>query len=326
MDVVDLSRQDIAQQLIEITRRETPAPGKKQVKFNLLEVLLCYGLFYIIDPHRYGGRNMHLAPASLHTLAAFFKRSPGSLTNKMLNLDGSRPNSGKDEVRLFAQLSASPYVYYALYKEIMLTARQLSIDENRLPDFLDLLVEKTAEETLLLGQEELPASSGYLLKTEQHLVKEVAVNYGLGDELTEKLVEQRVRLTQHRFAMDVLSNCGRTCVFCGFEPRGLGERNGLLRASHIKPWSVSASVERMDVRNGLAACPIHDAGFDQGYLTVDEEYTIRRASVLLQSMLSDTGVEHYFGSNVQPRLLLPSQARKPDIEYLRYHQDRIFRG
>ena len=325
MDVVELSRQDISDQLREIVQRQWPISGKRQVKFNRVEVLICYGLFFVLDPHHYGGSNMHQAPPVLHTLAAFFKRSPGSLTNKMLNLDGSRANSGRDEVLLFAELSAAPHVYHALYQEILTTARHLPIDENLLPDFLGILEGGTKDDTLLLGQEELPVASGYLLKNEQHLLKEAAVNFSLDDELTEKLVEQKVRLTQHRFALDVLNNCGYRCVFCGFEPRTLSRKSGLLSASHIKPWSVSTSRERMDVCNGLAACPIHDAGFDQGYLTVDEGHIILRAPILLQSIASDPGVETYFGIMLKPSLILPSQARKPDAQCLHYHQDNIFR-
>ncbi|WP_407664684.1 HNH endonuclease [Micromonospora tarensis] len=33
----------------------------------------------------------------------------------------------------------------------------------------------------------------------------------------------------------------------------------MLVASHIKPWRVSTHAERLDPRNGLAACPTHDA-------------------------------------------------------------------
>jgi putative restriction endonuclease len=36
----------------------------------------------------------------------------------------------------------------------------------------------------------------------------------------------------------------------------------MLIASHIKPWRISTSTERLDVRNGLAACPTHDIAFD----------------------------------------------------------------
>ena len=40
----------------------------------------------------------------------------------------------------------------------------------------------------------------------------------------------------------------------------------MLVASHIKPWKDSSPRERLDHRNGLAACPTHDAAFDAGLL------------------------------------------------------------
>src|SRR5690242_10763823 len=65
-------------------------PGKRQVPFNAVETLLCYGLFSLIDPHHYGGGNIDRIPASARILSIFFRRTPGSITSKMLNLDGSR--------------------------------------------------------------------------------------------------------------------------------------------------------------------------------------------------------------------------------------------
>ena len=47
-------------------------------------------------------------------------------------------------------------------------------------------------------------------------------------------------------------------------------RHRLLIASHIKPWRDSTPAERLDARNGIAACPIHDAASDTGLLTVND--------------------------------------------------------
>ena len=55
---LELSRQEILEQLIEISARQLPEPGRRQVAFNAVETLLCYGLFYLLDPHRYGGANI----------------------------------------------------------------------------------------------------------------------------------------------------------------------------------------------------------------------------------------------------------------------------
>ncbi len=146
-----------------------------------------------------------------------------------------------------------------------------------------------------------------------------------GEQLTEKLVEQKIRLAQHRFAVAVLHNCGNTCVFCGFAPHTLGKRHALLRASHSKPWAVSNSYECVDVRNGLAACPIHDAAFDAGYLTITESYAIQQARILQASVTHDQGVLPYFDAVLRPALFFPPHAHKPEQMYLTYHAEHIFR-
>lgn len=323
---LEFSAQVIRQQLVEITHRQSPESGRRQVPFNAVETLLCYGLFYVLDPHRYGGGNIDKVPPIVNTLAAFFHRSPGSITNKMLNLDGSRTHSGREEPFLFATLAASePTRYFALYHAIVATARNLEIDEDRLPDFLSSFTLDTKEGDLL-GQDDVPASTTLLLEDAEDALKELDEVFLLGDQLTEKLVERKIRLAQHRFALEVLHNYERRCVFCGFEPRSLPGRSGLLRASHIKPWAVSTARERVDVRNGLAACPMHDAAFDQGYLTVNGGYRIHRAQVLEESLVKDQGASYYFGAVLQARLVFPEQAKMPAIQYLTYHREHIFKG
>ncbi len=49
-----LSAQRIRIHLLDILARDPPAPNKRQVPFNAVETLLCYGLFSLVDPHRYG--------------------------------------------------------------------------------------------------------------------------------------------------------------------------------------------------------------------------------------------------------------------------------
>ena len=80
------------------------------------------------------------------------------------------------------------------------------------------------------------------------------------------------------------------------------------------------------MRNGLAACPMHDTAFDQGYLTINGGYRIHRASVLEQSIVKDQGASYYFGAILHARLLLPEQAKMPAVHYLTYHREHIFKG
>lgn len=323
---VDLSTEQILQQLTEISHRQLPQPGHRQVPFNMVETLLCYGLFYILDPHRYGGANIDKVPLEVKTLAAFFRRTPGSITNKMLNLDGSRLHSAREEPELFAFFAEKPGLYRELYRNILTAARTLSLGEEKVPNFLNALSNETQPLEDLLGQDDLPSSNSVLLAGEEEAMQTLDRVYSLGDLLTEKMVERKIRLAQHRFALAVLRNCGSLCVFCGFEPRTLSSQSGLLRASHIKPWAKSDQRERVDVRNGLAACPMHDAAFDRGYLTVNGNYHIHRASILEESIANDPGVHLYFGQILSPSLLLPPYAKHPGEIYLTYHQENIFKG
>ncbi len=324
-DYLELSQEDIQKQLAEIGARQEPIPGRRQAPFTAVETLLCYGLFTLCNPHRYGGANIHTVPPVVTTLATFFQRSPGSLLNKMLNLDGSRVHSARSEPLLFATLAADPQLYPILYLRILNVARDLHIHERSLPDFLDYLSPSYPSEELL-GQEDLPSSSGILLADVEEEMKQLENTFALDGRLTEKLAERKIRLAQHRFAKEVLENCEYHCVFCGFESRSLLSKSNFLRASHIKPWAVSSPHERVDLKNGLAACPIHDAAFDQGYLTVSAELSISCASLLQESTIRDYRADIYFGQILFHHLSLSENAKKPDSRYLLFHREHIFKG
>jgi putative restriction endonuclease len=322
-EYLELSLQAIREDLRAIQARSFRS---RQESFNVVETLLCYGLFRLVNPHRYGGGNIDRVPEVVKTLASFFRRSSGSITSKMLNLDGSRANGKRLEPLLYAILADQPDLYASLYHDILSEARNSFIGEAILPDFLQVL-DKHAEREELLGQYELPGSSHRLLQEArvQYELEKVDLEFQLGDRLTEKLVEQRVRLLQNYFARDVLHNCGHACVFCGFAPHSLGHANGLLRASHIKPWAASDEKERVDFRNGLAACPTHDAAFDRGYLTVEDTCNIVKARALQESIEKDQGVRPYFDELLNKVLLFPASAKKPEVIYLAYHRLYIFR-
>src|SRR5712692_3758550 len=186
---LDLSREAILKHLIDISSRHFPEPGRRQVPFTLVETLLCYGLFSILDPHHYGGANIDTLPSAVKTLVAFFRRTPASITSKMLNLDGSRPHSSRDEPLLFAYLAWEPTRYPALYKDILTAARDLSIGEEALPDFLGYLSPWGATEDLL-GQEELPNSTAGLLAGNESELRELEQTFTLNERQTEKFAER----------------------------------------------------------------------------------------------------------------------------------------
>jgi putative restriction endonuclease len=103
---------------------------------------------------------------------------------------------------------------------------------------------------------------------------------------TERIMLAAARVGQHVFAVQVLANCGGQCVFCGLRPAASWARRMLL-AGHIKPWKDSTPSERLDPRNGLAACPVHDVAFDTGMLTVNGGLRIHLARPLAEAVQND---------------------------------------
>src|ERR1019366_4801803 len=107
-------------------------------------------------------------------------------------------------------------------------------------------------EFALLGQDELQTS--VLEHAFQEQIARRASEGTWSEKQTEQIILAAARVGQHVFALNVLSNCGQRCVFCGLNPSAFSARR-MLVAGHIKPWKDSEPSERLDPRNGLAACP-----------------------------------------------------------------------
>lgn len=84
-------------------------------------------------------------------------------------------------------------------------------------------------------------------------------------ETRQVLTTQRIK--QHFFRRAVLSSYrGRCCMSGLSEPR-------LLIASHIVPWSKDKA-NRLNPGNGLCLSAIHDRAFDQGLITLTDDFRI----------------------------------------------------
>ena len=316
-DFVGLTDVQARSQWGQILRRQQ---RPRQEPYTPVEVILCYGLFRIIDPHDYRGGTADQAPEIVHGLSRLFKRSTGSITSKMKNLDGSLAHAGANEWRFFAEMAADSSQFPVLYNRVLRAARDMGIGPERLPDFLSLDEDDAFD---LLGQDELsPRTLDAVveIRAARHRAKLLT-----DDAATTRLAEHQVRLGQHRFARRVLANYGHCCAFCGFAPRSL-PRHRLLLASHIKPWADCDDKERLDSRNGLAACGVHDAAFDTGLITVNGGMRVHKAQRLAASVRDDPGVDQYFGMTLQSKLLLPRGAVEPSDAYLKWHRDHIYVG
>jgi putative restriction endonuclease len=319
-DYLDLSVDAARAQFRELQARTAVPAGQRQVSFLPVETLLCLAASFVINHRRFGSSSAHRAPEPVPALARLFARPPSSVLAKMANLDGSRSHGGRWDLVAGATLREHPEEFSRIYRLLMTAARAAGIGPDRLPDFLGL---EGGGELVLLGQEELEVSV-VEADLQRRLAEWTASPGGLTERETERVLVAAARVGQHVFAAHVLRNCGHRCVFCGLAPPSFNAPRMLL-ASHIKPWRDSTNRERLDHRNGLAACPTHDVAFDVGLLTVNGGLRIHTATRLSTAMAQDEIARRYFDRPpLRDVLLLPDGADPPAREYLRWHHQRVF--
>jgi len=317
-DFLDLTVGQARQQFREL-RRRSPVSTGRQVTFLPVETLLCLAASFLVNHRRFGGSTAHQAPEPVPTLARLFSRPPSSVLAKMANLDGSRSHGGKWDILAGAMLREDSAQFTHIYRLLLRAARAEGIGGDALPDFLDL---EDGEEFALLGQDEL-GTSVFENALRDQIVRTAAENHW-SEQDTERIILAAARVGQHVFALNVLNNCGRRCVFCGLNPSAFGARRMLL-AGHIKPWKDSSPTERLDLRNGLAACPSHDVAFDTGLLTVNGGLRIHIAPSLADAVRGDHLTRQYYGRPpLLESLLLPDSAQRPARKYLDWHREKIF--
>ncbi|EIN00435.1 hypothetical protein WQE_15431 [Paraburkholderia hospita] len=91
----------------------------------------------------------------------------------------------------------------------------------------------------------------------------------------------------------------------------------LLRASHVKPWSVSDNRERLDVFNGLLLAPQYDAAFDAGLISFEDT-----GRIILSPAFSR---DHSFLLHITDKARLnPKRIADEHRPYLRHHREHVF--
>lgn len=308
-----------AQEQFRVLMRRRPVLNGRQVTFLPVETLLCLATSFLVNHRRFGGTTAHQAPEPVPALARLFSRPPSSVLAKMANLDGSRSHGARWDVLAGAMLRDDPAHFTHIYRVLLNAARAEGIGPSRLPDFLEL---EHGGELTLLGQDELDAS------VLEPYLREQLTRHASGslwsERETERILLAAVRVGQHVFAQYVLSNCDSRCVFCGLNPATFGARR-MLVAGHIKPWKDSTPSERLDPRNGLAACPAHDVAFDTGLLSVNGGLRIHVARSLADAVRTDPLARQYYGRPpLQAVLVLPAGSQPPARRYLDWHRQNIF--
>ena len=132
---------------------------------------------------------------------------------------------------------------------------------------------------------------------------------------TEITRTNKQRRGQDYFREIILNNYGNRCGLTALPIREL------LIASHILPWSSDAD-ERLNVRNGICLNRLHDAAFDQGLISFDDELRMI-LSAKIRSCLLQPAVVHHFETYESKALELPDDGNPPERSFLSSHRTRF---
>lgn len=140
------------------------------------------------------------------------------------------------------------------------------------------------------------------------------VFYGAAEEEVEekKPVARYGREGQDDYRRKLLEEC----PFC---PITMINEESLLIASHIKPWAVSDSKERIDPNNGFILSPLYDKLFDRGYITFTDDKRVTISNWLSRQVKERIGIK----DNQLFQFLPINDAR---AHYLEYHRSTVFKG
>lgn len=83
----------------------------------------------------------------------------------------------------------------------------------------------------------------------------------------DRAVVTKVRVNQQFFRSLVLAGYQGKCAVCALP------FPSLMVASHIIPWSIDRTL-RMNPRNGICLCALHDKAFDRGLILIAADYKI----------------------------------------------------
>jgi len=88
------------------------------------------------------------------------------------------------------------------------------------------------------------------------------------NEGTDILRELKTRVGQSKLRKKILKNYSNKCALCNIKIQDL------LVTSHIKSWAKSSQQERIDPRNTILLCRLHDGLFDNGHISLRDTFEI----------------------------------------------------
>lgn len=230
---------------------------------------------------------LHRLNPEIIKLAHLIERSANSVALKLVNFASLDPSLQARGIKGASNVSK-------LDREIW---NEFYSDWNKLPFESEVLLAKKSgtsiEQLLEISENELPRQG----KERERVVK--------------------TRVNQAFFRKSILASYNYTCCITGLQ------ESQLLIAAHIRPWGEDEQ-NRLNPRNGLSINALHDKAFENGLITITEDYRIKISSALKKQDKSSFVLEAFIRYENKD-LILPSRFL-PDPEFLKYHHKERFKG
>jgi predicted restriction endonuclease len=97
----------------------------------------------------------------------------------------------------------------------------------------------------------------------------------------------------------------------------------MLIASHIVPWAAHPDL-RLDPRNGLCLCALHDKAFDRGFVSVGADFCIMIAERICDEEPRNVVEPRFVALRGQP-LPMPERFRLSPV-HIEFHRTTGFDG
>jgi len=127
----------------------------------------------------------------------------------------------------------------------------------------------------------------------------------------------KVRLNQKFFREMILASYRKRCAVCSLP------EESLLIAGHIIPWSINTSL-RMNPRNGICMCALHDKAFDKGLITITDDYKLM-ISKTIKKLYNEISIQRGFLLYEGVKIRLPDKFL-PDNRFIEFHRNNVFSG
>lgn len=116
----------------------------------------------------------------------------------------------------------------------------------------------------------------------------------------------KTRKDQNKLRKQLLENYNHSCALCNIS------NSKLLMTRHIKSWLESSKEERVNPKNAIILCKIHDALFENGFIALSNQYEV------IFSSNFDFSAQ---GISTDLRFTCPNQD-PPDLIFLREHRKK----